>query len=83
MIRMTDEEYEEYEEEDQLLWKGVRLQLQSLLQNLRLQMNVYEEYYDDDEVFDFSKIRVFLLYGDLILRRQNAEIEKRLGHQEW
>ena len=80
---MTDEEYEEYEEEDQLLWKGVRLQLQSLLQNLRLQMNVYEEYYDDDEVFDFSKIRVFLLYGDLILRRQNAEIEKRLGHQEW
>ena len=81
---MDDEEYVEYEEEgDQLLWKGVRLQLQSLLQNLRLQMDDYEEYYDDDEIFDVEKIRVFLLYGDLILRRQNAEIEKRLGHQEY
>ena len=75
---MNDEVFE-VEDEEQLLWKGVRLQLRDLLQNVRLQM----EDLDDDEVYDFTLIRGFLLYGDLILRRQYAEIENRLGRQEY
>ena len=77
MIRMDDEVFE-VEDETQLLWKGIRLQLHSLLENMKVQM----DHYDDDEIFDFILIRGFLLYSDLILRRQDAEIENRLGHPE-
>ena len=78
MIRMDDEIFE-IDPRNEILWKGTRIQMRRLLESIRMQM----EDLDEDEVYDFEMIRGFLLYGDLVLRKQDAEIESRFGHQEW